>query len=56
VGGIRAKGQITTLVGGIRAKGQITTSLHMCAGIIELGSIENTTLDQFDRMFNINVR
>ena len=27
-----------------------------CAGIIELGSIENTTLDQFDRMFNINVR
>ncbi|KAK6169249.1 hypothetical protein SNE40_020333 [Patella caerulea] len=27
-----------------------------CAGIIELGSIENTSLDQYDRMFNINVR
>ncbi|CAG2218983.1 unnamed protein product [Mytilus edulis] len=27
-----------------------------CAGVIELGSIENTSLDQFDRMFNINVR
>jgi hypothetical protein len=26
VGGIRAKGHITTLVEGIRAKGQITTS------------------------------
>ena len=27
-----------------------------CAGILELGSIENTSLEQFDRMFNINVR
>ncbi|XP_064600953.1 3-oxoacyl-[acyl-carrier-protein] reductase FabG-like [Liolophura sinensis] len=27
-----------------------------CAGIIELGTIENTSLEQFDRMFNINVR
>ncbi|ESO84957.1 hypothetical protein LOTGIDRAFT_236007 [Lottia gigantea] len=27
-----------------------------CAGIIELGNIENTTLQQYDRMFNINVR
>ena len=26
------------------------------AGIIENGTIENTTLEQFDRMFNINVR
>ncbi|XP_073974125.1 3-oxoacyl-[acyl-carrier-protein] reductase FabG-like [Rhodnius prolixus] len=26
------------------------------AGIIETGSIENTSLEQFDRMFNINVR
>lgn len=27
-----------------------------CAGILENGSIENTSLAQFDRMFNINVR
>lgn len=27
-----------------------------CAGIIELGSIENTSLDQYDRLFNVNVR
>ncbi|XP_069125123.1 3-oxoacyl-[acyl-carrier-protein] reductase FabG-like [Argopecten irradians] len=27
-----------------------------CAGIIELGNIENTTLEQYDRVFNINVR
>lgn len=27
-----------------------------CAGIIELGSIENTTLEQYDRLFDINVR
>ncbi|WAR09285.1 TRN2-like protein [Mya arenaria] len=27
-----------------------------CAGIIELGSIENTSLAQYDSMFNINVR
>ncbi len=26
------------------------------AGIIELGSIENTSLEQFDRIFNVNVR
>ncbi|CAH1114244.1 unnamed protein product [Psylliodes chrysocephalus] len=26
------------------------------AGVIETGSIENTTLDQYDRMMNINVR
>ena len=26
------------------------------AGVIETGSIENTSLDQFDRMMNINVR
>lgn len=26
------------------------------AGIIELGTIENTNLDQYDRMFNTNVR
>ncbi|KAK6617696.1 hypothetical protein RUM44_005284 [Polyplax serrata] len=27
-----------------------------CAGILENGSIENTSLEQYDRMFNINVR
>lgn len=27
-----------------------------CAGILELGSIETTSLEQYDRMFNINVR
>ncbi|KAH3728089.1 3-oxoacyl-[acyl-carrier-protein] reductase FabG-like isoform X1 [Dreissena polymorpha] len=27
-----------------------------CAGILELGNIENTSLEQYDRMFNINVR
>jgi len=27
-----------------------------CAGILELGNIENTTLEQYDRVFNINVR
>lgn len=27
-----------------------------CAGILELGNIENTTLEQYDRIFNINVR
>ncbi|XP_053396509.1 3-oxoacyl-[acyl-carrier-protein] reductase FabG-like [Mercenaria mercenaria] len=27
-----------------------------CAGIIELGNIENTTLEQYDKLFNINVR
>jgi hypothetical protein len=27
-----------------------------CAGIIELGNIENTSLEQYDRLFNSNVR
>lgn len=27
-----------------------------CAGILELGSIENTSLEQYDRLMNINVR
>merc|ERR1712137_250342 len=27
-----------------------------CAGILELGGIENTSLEQYDRLFNINVR
>ncbi|PVD28030.1 hypothetical protein C0Q70_10611 [Pomacea canaliculata] len=27
-----------------------------CAGILESGSIENTSLEQFDRVFNVNVR
>ncbi|KAK7089320.1 3-oxoacyl-[acyl-carrier-protein] reductase FabG-like isoform X1 [Littorina saxatilis] len=27
-----------------------------CAGVIEFGSIENTSLEQYDRVFNINVR
>ncbi|XP_033741412.1 3-oxoacyl-[acyl-carrier-protein] reductase FabG-like [Pecten maximus] len=27
-----------------------------CAGIIELGSIESTSLQQYDRVFNVNVR
>lgn len=27
-----------------------------CAGILELGSIENTSLEQYDRIFNVNVR
>ncbi|KAL3883096.1 hypothetical protein ACJMK2_029389 [Sinanodonta woodiana] len=27
-----------------------------CAGILELGSIETTSLEQYDRMFNTNVR
>ena len=27
-----------------------------CAGILELGSIETSSLEQYDRMFNINVR
>ncbi|CAI9734001.1 -oxoacyl-acyl-carrier- reductase [Octopus vulgaris] len=27
-----------------------------CAGIIEFGNIENTSLEQYDRVFNINVR
>ncbi|KAL4233904.1 hypothetical protein ACF0H5_008576 [Mactra antiquata] len=27
-----------------------------CAGIIELGGIENTSLEQYDRLFNANVR
>lgn len=26
------------------------------AGILETGSIENTSMEQFDRMFNVNVR
>jgi len=26
------------------------------AGIIEMGSIENTSLDQYDRLMNANVR
>ncbi len=26
------------------------------AGVIELGTIENTTLDQYDRVMNVNVR
>ena len=26
------------------------------AGIMELGSIENTSLDQYDRIMNVNVR
>ncbi|XP_059154680.1 uncharacterized short-chain type dehydrogenase/reductase y4lA-like [Physella acuta] len=26
------------------------------AGILEMGSIENTSMEQFDRMFNVNVR
>lgn len=26
------------------------------AGVLEVGSIENTNLDQFDRVFNVNVR
>jgi NAD(P)-dependent dehydrogenase (short-subunit alcohol dehydrogenase family) len=26
------------------------------AGILEMGTIENTSLEQFDRMFNTNVR
>ncbi|KAL5010583.1 hypothetical protein ScPMuIL_012888 [Solemya velum] len=27
-----------------------------CAGILELGSIETTSLEQYDRVFNVNVR
>lgn len=27
-----------------------------CAGVLELGSIENTSLEQYDRIFDINVR
>ncbi|XP_078336268.1 3-oxoacyl-[acyl-carrier-protein] reductase FabG-like [Crassostrea virginica] len=27
-----------------------------CAGIIELGSIENTSLEQYDRIFDVNLR
>ena len=26
------------------------------AGILELGSIENTTLEQYDRVMNVNLR
>ena len=26
------------------------------AGVLELGSIENTSMEQFDRVFNINLR
>ncbi|XP_041355014.1 3-oxoacyl-[acyl-carrier-protein] reductase FabG-like [Gigantopelta aegis] len=27
-----------------------------CAGILESGSVENTSLEQYDRLFNVNVR
>lgn len=35
--------------------GQIDALIN-CAGIIKTGSIENTTLDDWDKMMNINVR
>ena len=51
-------------VGGIRELGRcIRLRLHRCfyfqvnnAGILELGTIENTTLEQYDRVMNANVR
>ncbi|XP_076445096.1 3-oxoacyl-[acyl-carrier-protein] reductase FabG-like isoform X1 [Babylonia areolata] len=39
----------------IKQLGQLNILIN-CAGIIELGTIETTSLEQFDRMFNINVR
>ncbi|KAL8614972.1 hypothetical protein ACOMHN_029715 [Nucella lapillus] len=39
----------------VKKLGQLNILIN-CAGIIELGSIENTSLEQYDRMFNINVR
>lgn len=39
----------------IQHLGQIDALIN-CAGIIKTGSIENTTLDDWDKMMNINVR
>ncbi|XP_076445108.1 3-oxoacyl-[acyl-carrier-protein] reductase FabG-like isoform X2 [Babylonia areolata] len=39
----------------VKQLGQLNILIN-CAGIIELGTIETTSLEQFDRMFNINVR
>ncbi|KAK7503138.1 hypothetical protein BaRGS_00005764 [Batillaria attramentaria] len=39
----------------IKRYGQLNILVN-CAGILEMGTIENTSLEQYDRMFNINVR
>ena len=39
----------------IKAFGRLDVLVNN-AGVIELGTIENTTMEQYDRVMNVNVR